>query len=310
MIAKNGILIKNIFHMLSYAFKGLRHKSFDKLSEESFEHIEDLMAAVLLIGMSQLVKRGMHRDYLPFQEDIQTIRGRIYLPKTIRLIARGSSSVNCDFDEFSIDNLFNRILKATATHLIHKNGVREENRVALHRVLLFFAKVSFIELENVCWEKVKLDKRNRLCELLLNVCKFTYFQCLFTENRGSREGSHFEDCQSLSALYQTFLLEYFREHHKQLKPHAYQIPWHLTGKEEKISFLPSMQTDVVLTGNREHLIIDAKFYKKTLQSHWDKRSFHSSNLYQIFTYVQNYRAEKLERMVSGMLLYADRKSVV
>ena len=54
------------------------------------------------------------------------------------------------------------------------------------------------------------------------------------------------------------------------------------------------------------LIIDAKYYSHTTQQQFDKRSVHSGNLYQIFTYVKNKEAElaSVPHEVSGMLLYA------
>lgn len=54
------------------------------------------------------------------------------------------------------------------------------------------------------------------------------------------------------------------------------------------------------------LIIDAKYYSHSLQQQFDKKSIHSGNLYQIFTYVKNKEAglAALPHEVSGMLLYA------
>jgi hypothetical protein len=51
------------------------------------------------------------------------------------------------------------------------------------------------------------------------------------------------------------------------------------------------------------LIIDTKYYEKTMQMQYDKPSMHSKNLYQIFTYVKNQDAKGTGN-VSGMLLYA------
>jgi len=48
-----------------------------------------------------------------------------------------------------------------------------------------------------------------------------------------------------------------------------------------------MQLDIMLTDGENTLIIDAKYYAKTLQERFDKRTIHSNNLYQIFTYVKN-----------------------
>ncbi|MDT3988982.1 5-methylcytosine-specific restriction endonuclease system specificity protein McrC, partial [Staphylococcus aureus] len=51
---------------------------------------------------------------------------------------------------------------------------------------------------------------------------------------------------------------------------------------------------------------DAKFYKNTLNNYYDTKKIHSTNLYQIFTYVKNQQLnlKKKAMQVSGMLLYA------
>lgn len=70
--------------------------------------------------------------------------------------------------------------------------------------------------------------------------------------------------------------------------------------------LPAMKSDIMLSRGGNVLIIDAKYYSHTMQQQFDKRSVHSGNLYQIFTYVKNKEAELagVPHEVSGMLLYA------
>ena len=70
--------------------------------------------------------------------------------------------------------------------------------------------------------------------------------------------------------------------------------------------LPAMKSDIMLSQGGNVLIIDAKYYSHTMQQQFDKRSVHSGNLYQIFTYVKNKEAELagVPHEVSGMLLYA------
>ena len=52
-----------------------------------------------------------------------------------------------------------------------------------------------------------------------------------------------------------------------------------------------MKTDITLKSlhSGKKLIIDAKFYSKSLTSNpmFDRKTFRSNNLYQIFTYVKN-----------------------
>ncbi len=120
--------------------------------------------------------------------------------------------------------------------------------------------------------------------------------------------SELDDKQRLCYLYEKFILGYYQEYSRTHIPHFKasdpHIDWALD--EGFSNGLPSMQTDVTLSSRNKVLIIDAKFYEHTVQTHYNNVTPHSSNLYQIFTYVKNMAAapENKERKVSGMLLYA------
>lgn len=67
---------------------------------------------------------------------------------------------------------------------------------------------------------------------------------------------------------------------------------------------PQMRTDITLNSGSHTLIIDAKFYERSLQQgQWGKHTIHSGNLYQLLSYVQN-MAARTDASVSGLLLYA------
>jgi 5-methylcytosine-specific restriction enzyme subunit McrC len=67
-----------------------------------------------------------------------------------------------------------------------------------------------------------------------------------------------------------------------------------------------MQSDIVLKKGGRVFVVDAKYYTHTTQERFGKRSLHSANLYQIFTYVKNMQASlpASSSPVMGMLLYA------
>ncbi|MGI6706273.1 MAG: 5-methylcytosine restriction system specificity protein McrC [Clostridia bacterium] len=77
---------------------------------------------------------------------------------------------------------------------------------------------------------------------------------------------------------------------------------HIVGVQD---VLPIMQTDITLRYGEKILIIDTKYYTRTMQvqTQYDSRTLHSNNLYQIFAYVKN-RNVKNTGNVAGMLLYA------
>ena len=73
-----------------------------------------------------------------------------------------------------------------------------------------------------------------------------------------------------------------------------------------------MQTDVTMKYENRIMIIDAKYYGRNLSKNYGKDIHHSSNLYQIFTYVTNKELELQGKgyEISGMLLYARTTSEI
>lgn len=106
----------------------------------------------------------------------------------------------------------------------------------------------------------------------------------------------------MSNLYEKFILAYYKRHYPSLHPRAREIRWNIidsTGNH----FFPVMKTDISLQNDDRILIIDAKYKKKLFQTHHGKQTFHSENLYQIYSYVKNLDHNHNGK-VSGILLYA------
>jgi 5-methylcytosine-specific restriction enzyme subunit McrC len=74
------------------------------------------------------------------------------------------------------------------------------------------------------------------------------------------------------------------------------------GTEEALRLLPTMRTDISLTAPGRKIVIDAKFYKETLQSHHGKPTIRSSHLYQLLAYLRSMSLGG-EPYVEGLLLY-------
>jgi 5-methylcytosine-specific restriction enzyme subunit McrC len=103
-------------------------------------------------------------------------------------------------------------------------------------------------------------------------------------------------------LYERFVLAYYKRHHPEFSPEAKQIDWDVADGED-LSFLPKMKTDITMRYRGRTLIVDTKYYSKTMQSMYDRQTFISGHLYQIFAYVKNSDREN-RGDVAGVLLYA------
>lgn len=296
------IKIQNIYYMLAYAFQILKSDAYSFCKTEEFENAADLLAAILEKGISiQIKKRGLKRDYIESTETSNYIKGKIDVSESIKNKSFINHQLVCSFDNFSIDCYANRILKTTIQILI-KSDIKSFRKKSFRNLLLYFKDVKSLDIKrikNINWN-MKFNKNNQSYQMLISICYLVLNGLIQTTTDGSTKLLNFLDEQSMSRLYEKFILEYYRKHYPKLKPSASYINWDLDDGLDNL--LPIMKTDITLTSGNEVLIIDAKYYSYTTQVRFDKHTIHSNNLYQIFTYVKN--KASCGKNVSGMLLYA------
>ena len=305
MTNDKGIFIKNIYYMLSYAFQVLKQSNYESISSEDFDKVQDLFAAILAKGVAQQLKQGLYREYISQHETLSVMRGKLDLQETIRNRIQRKQKLACEFDELSENNLFNQILKTTMHYLVRDRSVSTDHKVSLNKVLVFFDRVSLLEPSMINWNRLHYQRNNKNYEMLLNICYFVLDGMLQTTEKGEYKMATFSD-EHMARLYEKFILEYYRFHHLYLsEARAAQVKWDLSGENDEamIRFLPVMQTDIFLRHKEKILILDAKYYGKTLQKQFDKYTLHSGNIYQIFTYVKNQDKDNTGN-VAGILLYA------
>lgn len=303
MTNDRGILIKNIYHMLAYAFQVLKQTGYDEIATEEFDNVQDLFAAVLAKGIARLLKQGIYRDYISKYDNLYVLRGKLDIYGTITNKLKRKQMLSCDYDEMSENILYNQILKTTAVILLRQSFVSENRRKALKKLMLFLDEVDVIEPSNIQWNRLRYHRNNQHYKMLLNICYFVLDGLLISTDKGKYKMAMFLDEQHMSRLFEKFVLEYYRYHFPELRAAPSQIKWNVD--DGMIDFLPIMQTDVTLRLGEKCLIIDTKYYSRAMQVQYmyDSSTLRSNNLYQIFTYVKNLDAGNTGN-VAGMLLYA------
>lgn len=304
MTKDKSILIKNICYMLSYAFMALKQGEYESVAAEYFDNIHDLFAAILVKGIGRQLKQGLYLEYLNQAESMPVVRGKIQIPGTIQNQLARKRLVTCEYDELSENNLFNQILKTTVILLLRHAQVSEKYKTELKKELLYFSNVDTISPAAIRWNAIRYQRNNSTYRMLIGICQLVVEGMLMTTESGEYRLASFIDEQRMSRLFEKFILEYYAMECPQVNAASPQIRWVLD--DGKGDLLPVMQSDIMLTKGEKVLIIDAKYYARTMQSQYNVQKLHSSNLYQIFTYVKNKDAEFKEQPheVSGMLLYA------
>ena len=190
------------------------------------------------------------------------------------------------------------------------DDVADKRKQSLRRLSVFLNNVKLIQPDHIAWNRLIYQRNNRNYEMLLNICYFVLNGMLQTTEDGSYKLLSFSD-EHMERLYEKFLLEYYKQHHPELEPKSAQINWNLTKQNDRtmIQFLPKMQTDITLQKDGRTLIIDAKYYSRSMVQNYEKETLRSAHLYQVFAYVKNMDKENTGN-VSGLLLYAKTEDEV
>ncbi|MBF1299882.1 MAG: 5-methylcytosine-specific restriction endonuclease system specificity protein McrC [Parvimonas sp.] len=296
------IPIQNIYYMLSYAFRVLNQQGYKKLATEKFDNTLELMAEILIKGLSRQIKRGLEREYILQTDDLAFVRGKLEISESLKNNSMLRKKLICAYDDFSVNSTMNKIIKSTVETLLTSN-LSKGRKKELRKLMIYFRDVKTINIRYIDWN-FKYNRNNKHYQMLIAICYLIVKGLIQTNTDGTMKMMDFLDDQRMSRLYEKFILEYYKKHYPKLSVSASQIPWSLDNGVREM--LPIMQSDIYIQNEDSILIIDAKYYGKTTQMKFDKNKIISNNLYQIFTYVKNcnYQFEGQNITVSGMLLYA------
>ncbi len=304
MTVDKSIFIKNVYYMLAYAFKRLNKEDYRELAKERFDNIHELFAEIIALGVTNQVKQGLYREYVPMQEELSVMRGKLNINDTIRLQVQKKQKLACEFDEFSEDNLYNQILKMTMLRLVRTQNLKKDQRQKLKKLMIWFDNVTLIRPEMIPWSRLTYQRSNSNYELLINICYLLLDGMLQTTEDGQFRLMHFSHDQ-MNLLFQNFVLNFYKKEFPDIKASSKQLYWSEDNSNPLVKFLPVMQTDILLETKQSDrkLIIDTKYYEKIMLQNHEKFSVSPGNLYQILSYVKNMDKDNVGN-VSGLLLYA------
>lgn len=303
MMEKNSkIPIRNIYYMLSYAYQTIGLSEYQRMNVEQFDNVKGLYIEILKIGLPVLIRGGLIKDYVQETDRTTVIKGKIDIGSSIKQNALVDKKLVVLYDVFSEDVLLNQILKATIQYLYKLPDISKPDKRFFFGLLPYFSDVTDIELSLRLWKKVEYNRQNIRYQFLIDVCRYLYEELLLDESNEEQWIREMKDEQRLSSLYEKFVFAFYKRDTCYKVTHP-QIPW-IVG-DGFIEALPKMQTDIVLSDGAKTLIVDTKFYSENMATRFigSDAKQKTANLYQIFTYVNNWISKDGE-VVGGMLLYA------
>ena len=301
------IPIENIYYLLCYAWNKLDEKDRVQVSAEDITQLVDLFAKVLINGTRILLKRGLEKNYISETVELAGIKGKLELSSTLKAGLQHKQRTLCTIDEFSADIITNRILVSTLYRLLRIKEIDRELRQQIKSVIRMLPVVTPIELRKRDFQSIRYHRNNRFYAFLMHICEMIYDNTLPGKNAGEINFIDFtRDEHKMNQLFEAFIRNYYRKKHPKWKVSRTQIKWQFSpvDSEKSLQYLPIMETDITIDQGETKIIMDAKYYQRTLTTHYDKERIHSGNLYQLFSYLLNQRdGTPKTQNATGILLY-------
>ncbi len=298
------IPIENIYYLLCYAWDTLEEAELASVTVTPEMRLQDLLARVLIGGLTHLLKRGLDRTYVTDEDEIAGIRGRLDLGASIKRTTFARARAHCVFDELSPDVVHNRIVKTTLRRLAAAADLNPDLAERLRDLYRRMPGVQETRITGQSFRRVVLGRNNAYYGFLLDVCEIVHRNLLVNEDTGEVEFRDFtRDDQQMAGLFEKFLRRFFAKEQRHFEVNAPRFGWRASGADEDLAYLPEMRTDIVLNDRTQTIVVDAKYYSAALGEHFTKSSLHSANLYQMFAYMSHLTPGEDRARVGGILVY-------
>lgn len=301
-----SIPIQNLYHLLTYAWDELEAAEQVPVTAEPTDSLLDLFARVLIQGTTHVLKRGLSREYVEQQELTGRLRGKLLLADSIRQNTFPQAQAWCAFDELSHDILPNRLLKATLYRLLHTPELDRSLTAELRALYQRLVDVSLLTVRDLrLFDQVRLQRHTAHYGLLLQVCRLVHEQAMLSQVSGERLFRDFvRDEARMALLFERFVRNFYRKRQQQFTVKSERLHWDLTPVDSaSTAVLPTMATDVSLTGVNRKIILDCKYYRQALKIRHNRQRIISTHLYQLYAYLQHGQPRQGPVPLEAILLY-------
>lgn len=245
----------------------------------------EIFVRQFLVNLNMLVRTGLARRYIPMEDNLPYLRGRLLFGEQIRENLANQARFYVAHDELSVNRPANRLIQSALT-MVAPQVRSGENRQLLRQLTAAFTNVPQAANPRADWQQHHVDRSMRHYEPVMQwVGLFVFNQGLTTfAGRHANLSLLFP----MEQVFEDFVTHSFRRHQKHYGVAAQRPQWRLAEIDGKDAFM--MKPDISLKdGARVVFILDAKW--KDIQAHGDdpKHGIDQADMYQLYAYGKRYR---------------------
>ncbi|MDE0059903.1 MAG: hypothetical protein OXP07_17430 [Defluviicoccus sp.] len=247
----------------------------------------DVFVRQFLIDVSTLSRAGLARRYVPVEENLPYLRGRLLIREQLRENLADGARFVVAHDELSVNRPANRLIRSTLARLAP--GIRsEENRLLLRRLEAAFENVPESADVRADWERHHVDRSMHLYAPVMQ------WVGLFLFNRGltTFAGQHANVSLlfPMEKVFENFVTHSFGRHQRHYRVAAQHPQEKLATIDGKGVF--TTKPDIALKeGKGVRFILDAKWKGIDASSEDGKHGIDQDDMYQLHAYGKLYGCE-------------------
>ena len=284
---------KTHFLKMLRSYRGLRRAA--QLPESSIQALSrfpmlEVFIRQFLENLYVLVRGGLARRYVPVEENLPYLRGRILFREQIRENLTNQAQFFVAHDELSVNRPANRLIHKALTMLrpqVHSG----ENRQLLRKLAAAFADVPQTANPHADWRKHRVDRSMRHYGPVMQWVGMFLFHHGLTTFAGRH--ANLSLLFPMEKVFEDFVTHSFLRHQNEFNLTRQGPECHLATHNGKGVF--KTKPDISLTDGSSRIvfILDAK-WKEIDASKPDKNyGIAQSDLYQLYAYGKRYKCRKL-----------------
>ncbi|MFK7904039.1 MAG: McrC family protein [Chitinophagales bacterium] len=272
---------QQLMRWLSYSSK----ISFPMVEGHYQSHTKADIAEIMIFTFAhythQLLQQQSFTTYETVNKNTAYVKGRLNTTQyvTKHLSAGKWQEIPCEFDQYGLDNTFNRILKYTVTQLLNLSQSRKSQDL-LQQILQSLLNVKTQNYEAADCDQVQLHPLFEEWQLVLNYCRlFLASSASFSPYKATKALAFL---MPMEQLFEHFVYGFLQKHFKQWQP-TFQDNSTFLALDEEQNPAFQLQYDISLNVEGKPFIIDCKY--KVIRFEGGKaKGVDVKDLYQIAAY--------------------------
>ncbi|MEM6632421.1 MAG: hypothetical protein AAF694_22310 [Bacteroidota bacterium] len=295
-----SIPIKNMYYLLSYAWDRGKIAGWSKGVGNTGAGMSELLLCILEEALVNCQVLPRAYSFVSTQSIYPGIKGKVNLSQSLKknLFTQGKAQVQ--FESLATDDLYLKILWSTW----RKMEVKQH--LPILPILSSFSGEYKGGLSPSLFAQAYRQYSQPQIRYLIRLCEWIYHKYLpIPGRRGISIQNFLLNSQEMPALFEAFIRNFYRRHATDYDfIGKEQLKWG-NSQESENALLPRMETDVSLISPTRKIVVETKYYKEALQTHYRANSskFHSNHLFQIFAYLSHAGVAKNGKPCEGLLIY-------